>query len=264
MADPERLLLGLLLAHLATDFLFQPDGWVKAKEDRGFASGVLLLHSAVAGGLAALMSMGALNPVCAFIVTTASHWVIDGLKACFGKDRTRWLLADQALHLAVICGLVWWGSPGTPLSPGLEPLWLSTLGSGAVRVWGCGLLLVGIPGSLAVKTMIGIWDIGKGEEAGSGAAEGPREGKDDGVQGRKNAGKWIGILERLFILIFILGGHWEGIGFLVVAKSILRFGEIKDSADRERAEYVLVGTLASYLWAVAVSMAAEALLPPLY
>jgi hypothetical protein len=264
MADPKQLLLGLLLAHLATDFLFQPDGWVRVKEDRGFASGVLALHAAVAGGLAALMGAGSLNPVWVFVVTAASHWAIDGLKACFGKGGPRWLLADQGLHLAVICGLVWWGSPGTPLSPGLEPLWRSTIGSGAVRVWGCGLLLVGIPGSLAVKTMIGIWDAGKGEEAASNAAEGLQEGQDDGVEGRKNAGKWIGVLERLFILIFILGGHWEGIGFLVVAKSILRFGEIKDSADRERAEYVLVGTLASYLWAVAVSMAAEALLPPLY
>lgn len=264
MTDPGQVLLGLLLAHLATDFLFQPDGWVKAKEDGGFGSGVLALHAAVAGGLAALMGWGALDPVRVFAVTAASHWAMDGLKARFGKGGTRWLLADQALHLAVIGGLAWWAPSGGPLPSWLAPLWQATLGSVPVRVWGCGLLLVGIPGSIAVKTMIGVWDVGKGGEAASDAAEGPREDRDDGLRGRKNAGKWIGILERLFILIFILGGHWEGIGFLVVAKSILRFGEIKDSADRERAEYVLVGTLASYLWAVAVSMAAEAVLPPPY
>src|SRR5690606_10188498 len=35
-----------------------------------------------------------------------------------------------------------------------------------------------------------------------------------------NAGKYIGILERLFIFGFVVANFWEGIGFLLAAKSI--------------------------------------------
>ena len=51
---------------------------------------------------------------------------------------------------------------------------------------------------------------------------------------------------------FILGGHLEAIGFLVAAKSVFRFGEIKDPQNREEAEYILIGTLLSFVIAITV------------
>jgi len=62
----------------------------------------------------------------------------------------------------------------------------------------------------------------------------------------QNAGKWIGILERLMIYGFILLGKWEGIGFLLAAKSVFRFGDLKDARDMKLTEYVLIGTLLSF------------------
>jgi hypothetical protein len=248
MSDPKQLFLGLLLAHLAADFLFQPDCWVGEKKEKAFRSKALVLHSGVAGVLASVMSLGTTVLWWALPVTAASHWLIDGFKVRWDNGKIRWFLLDQALHLAVIGGLVWWSDPGTPLPSRLHPLWLATLGSETVRLWGVGILLVGIPGSEIVKTLMTVWDV---KEAA-------------GVEGFPKAGKWIGVMEREFILVFILSGHWEGIGFLVVAKSILRFGEINNSADRKLAEYVLLGTLASYLWAVAVGIAAKAMTSPLY
>jgi hypothetical protein len=41
-----------------------------------------------------------------------------------------------------------------------------------------------------------------------------------------NAGKYIGMLERLFMVCFILTLHFEGIGFLLAAKSVFRFGDL--------------------------------------
>ncbi len=69
----------------------------------------------------------------------------------------------------------------------------------------------------------------------------------------------IGTLERLLIYIFVIVGQYSAIGFLVTAKSILRFGEIKSSAatgsdNRKEPEYVLIGTLMSVAWAIAVGL----------
>lgn len=64
--------------------------------------------------------------------------------------------------------------------------------------------------------------------------------------GLPNAGKIIGWLERTLIVTFILVGNYNGIGFILAAKGILRFGEIKEGPDRKFAEYVILGTLLSF------------------
>ena len=73
--------------------------------------------------------------------------------------------------------------------------------------------------------------------------------------GLPNGGQRIGYLERLLIFIFVMVGSYEAIGFLVTAKSILRFGESRK--DRKYAEYVLLGTLASILCATVIGVAAK-------
>jgi hypothetical protein len=70
-----------------------------------------------------------------------------------------------------------------------------------------------------------------------------------------NAGKYIGILERLFVFVFILTNHWEGVGFLIAAKSVFRFGDLKKSKDRKLTEYILIGTLLSFGLAIITALA---------
>jgi len=72
--------------------------------------------------------------------------------------------------------------------------------------------------------------------------------------GFKNGGMVIGYLERLLIFVFITTGQYSGIGFLVAAKSIFRFGEFKDSENRMEAEYIIIGTFLSFLYAIVVSL----------
>lgn len=69
--------------------------------------------------------------------------------------------------------------------------------------------------------------------------------------GMKRAGAVIGHLERALLLTFMLMKSYELIGFVVMAKSIARFEELK---DRTFAEYFLIGTLASTLFAVLVGV----------
>ena len=70
-----------------------------------------------------------------------------------------------------------------------------------------------------------------------------------------NAGKWIGYFERILILTFILTGTAEGIGFLLAAKSIFRFGELSKAQEIKTTEYVLIGTLASFTIAILIGFA---------
>lgn len=63
------------------------------------------------------------------------------------------------------------------------------------------------------------------------------------------AGPWIGVLERLLVFQLAGAGQWSAIGWVLTAKSIARFKELE---DRCFAEHYLVGTLASFAWALGV------------
>ena len=75
-----------------------------------------------------------------------------------------------------------------------------------------------------------------------------------------NAGKYIGMLERLFVFTFVITGNWEAIGFLLAAKSVFRFGDLKESKDRKLTEYILIGTLLSFGLAIATGLLINELL----
>jgi len=60
-------------------------------------------------------------------------------------------------------------------------------------------------------------------------------------------GKQIGYLERLLMMILVYNGSYYAIGFIIAAKSLVRF---RGFEDREWAEYFLVGTLSSTLFGV--------------
>lgn len=69
------------------------------------------------------------------------------------------------------------------------------------------------------------------------------------------AGRWIGALERLLIFVLMLAGQAAAAGIVVAAKSILRYPEISAKPQRIAPEYVLIGSLASWLIAFSVGAA---------
>ncbi|MBD3373527.1 hypothetical protein GF406_00690 [candidate division KSB1 bacterium] len=79
-------------------------------------------------------------------------------------------------------------------------------------------------------------------------------------KGLKNGGKLIGQLERAVIFILFFAGMKTGIGFLIAAKSILRFGEIKNSQQRMEAEYIIIGTLMSFGFGILVASSTLAMI----
>jgi Flp pilus assembly pilin Flp len=62
-------------------------------------------------------------------------------------------------------------------------------------------------------------------------------------------GRAIGFLERALIYFFVLGGHYEAVGLVLVAKA---FAQFRRTDDRASMEYVLIGTLLSSCLAIAV------------
>jgi hypothetical protein len=59
----------------------------------------------------------------------------------------------------------------------------------------------------------------------------------------------------------VISGHWEAIGFMLAAKSIFRFGDLKDSKDRKLTEYVLIGTMISFGTAIVIGVIVQRFLP---
>ena len=75
------------------------------------------------------------------------------------------------------------------------------------------------------------------------------------IDGLKDGGKLIGNLERALIFFLVLFNMSSVIGLIATAKSILRFGEIKQ--NWKTAEYILIGTLTSFLVAIVLGYIAR-------
>jgi len=72
-----------------------------------------------------------------------------------------------------------------------------------------------------------------------------------------NAGRIIGMLERILIFLFLLENQYAAIGFILAAKGFTR---LKELDDRSFAEYVLIGTFLSALAAIIVTLLVKSIL----
>lgn len=73
-------------------------------------------------------------------------------------------------------------------------------------------------------------------------------------------GRTIGRYERLLVYVLLLIEAPTAIGFLIAAKSIFRFGDLTDRDNRRKAEYILLGTLMSFTFAVITSIITRTIL----
>jgi hypothetical protein len=195
------------------------------------------------------------------VMVLVSHPIIDSLQEALlqrfaPKDATgypvaRWsfwaIVFDQLLHVGLLTAAV--GFVGRSGQTALEPYWSDLLGntfwiktvvflSGAVVAVFAGGVLVGV----LVQPLL--QEIRRAHATNTISPE---------QRGLENGGKFIGQLERTLIFLFILSAQPAGVGFLVTAKSIFRFGELKDDKTRMEAEYIIIGTMLSFAWAIAVA-----------
>jgi hypothetical protein len=233
------ILVKLLLAHILGDFLFQPGSWVKAKEQKKAMAWQLYAHVLI-HGLLTLLFLYDLSDWKLVVTIMFSHLIIDYAKLKFQTENSKitWFICDQIAHLTVILllGLCWINK---------EQELLEILLSDKFIILGTAVLFLTQPTSIILSVLVKPW---------SDAITNEKE------KSLKNAGKYIGILERLFVLVFICTNHFEAIGFLLATKSVFRFGDLKESKERKLTEYILIGTLLSFGIALLVGLLTQYLL----
>lgn len=126
---------------------------------------------------------------------------------------------------------------------------LSTINPVKFNILLLGLLLASNEANILIRYVFTLIDIA------------PPEEKKDNLQINSekelNAGRIIGILERIIIYFFVLNAQYAAIGFILVAKSFTRFKELD---KKQFAEYVLVGTLLSSILAILTAVTIKHLL----
>lgn len=227
------LFLSLLLAHFIGDFLLQPTTWVKDKKKKKIKSKYLYYHIGVHLLLLLITTQFASKYFLAIVLIALSHFGIDCAKLYFEKKKTEktWFFIDQLTHLAMIALVVLYYFPCE--------IAIASLYSQQSLALITALVTVTYVSAIILKVLLSKWSeqIIKTDSGDT-----------------NNAGKYIGILERLFIFFFVVINFWEGIGFLLAAKSIFRFGDLKESKDVRLTEYILIGTLLSFGFGILCAM----------
>lgn len=226
------LLTKLLLAHIIGDFFLQPRSWVKEKEKKKLKSPKLYFHIAIHFALLFLILWDiSLWPI--ILIIGGSHLIIDALKLVLQKKESKRLFffIDQFFHVLVII-ITYVGFSQTTFH-------FNNIFSELNLLLITCLVFLTRPVSIIMKTIFTKWNISKLTENN---------------ESLKDAGMYIGILERLLVFVFIITNHWEAVGFLITAKSVFRFGDLKESKHRKLTEYILIGTLISFGIAIAVGL----------
>ncbi len=237
------LLVSLVAAHVLGDFVLQTRRDVETKR----RAGTLLRHSLIHGLLAYLLC--GLWTVWMLPLTVALlHGVIDGIKARL-KANAGWFLLDQLAHFVVLAVLA--------VVFAANSFWGKVLGAAYVK--GLILLSGGILAVFAAGHLIGLAVQPLLRELKAAGVP------DDGTvahrsRGFTHGGRLIGQLERSIIFLLVVTSNSAGVGFLLAAKSILRFGEVKDSAHRMEAEYIIIGSLMSFGCGLLIAFVTRALL----
>ncbi|HCR75345.1 MAG TPA: DUF3307 domain-containing protein [Chryseobacterium sp.] len=219
----------LILAHLFGDFILQPNSWVAEKESKKLKSRYLYLHVLIHTILSFIFLWNTQLWWVALLVG-ASHFIIDAAKLSFqtAKSKKSWFFIDQALHIAVIAGVSFY----------FNEFNLDFLKNQEILKIIMAALFLTTPASIFIKILLSSW------------TPVPETQNNIQTESLSSAGKYIGILERLLVFTFIVVNHWEGVGFMVAAKSVFRFSDLAQAKQRKLTEYVLIGTLLSFGMAV--------------
>jgi Protein of unknown function (DUF3307) len=240
-----QLLVCLVAAHAVGDFVLQTGHMARHK--RRWL--VLLRHA----GVVAAVSWALCTAWTAWEIPLAvlvAHAAVDAVKARLPWKGTATLLLDQLAHLVTLVAIAWWAADRGAALWGAEFFGdgyveaMIVLAGATISVF-AGAILIGA----AVQPLVAqLEPLRQGD-----AARPHRRGFDNG-------GKLIGELERGLIFLFVLAGQPASIGLLIAAKSVLRFGELKETEHRMEAEYIIIGTLMSFGFGSLVAFATWAIL----
>ena len=190
----------LLCAHLCSDFILQTDSINNGKRKPGIKGiGYLLLHSAI-HACVAYMLVADWSCWLAPLVIFASHFIIDLIKCRCYKDSLSTFLADQFLHIISI-GVLWFVlyGGGSVLS------YIANHCSANVWLTVVAYILMLRPSSILLGLFLNKWTP-----------------VSSNTQSLPNAGQWIGYIERIMILTFVLVGTFSSFTIAILTGIVIR------------------------------------------
>lgn len=260
----QYLLLYMFFAHIIGDFYLQWNRFCKQKRDENWYGCHKIIHALIIFTLTWIFTFSCNGWWLAAIIAVL-HWGIDTLKAIAekniqtsevdGEGRKKYLkdsrfvllsfIADQILHFStiiVVC-FVWIKYNNVfvfnylTTTSGLRLVLFLVLGITAHR-----------PINIFVTLLLRFCQLQIHSDDCPISNEAPtfdttEDNNTELVHGTFHSGALIGTLERLLMMSFVILNQYEAIGFLIAAKSILRFTETTKGS--EKAEYVLTGTFIS-------------------
>lgn len=227
-----KLILLQITAHLFADFIFQSQKWSDKKSEKRITKHHFY-HILVVFGFSYLFSLDYNFWIAAFILTVL-HLLTDILKSHLQlkNPNKNYFFTDQLIHIFIL----------TLVSIGYSQLFkitfLFNLEIKAIAIFAA-FIFCTKPANIFIKYIFISFSINSPDN-NTTEDQTKEPTKITEEKSLPNAGKLIGIVERLLALALILSGEYGAVGLIIAAKSVLRFN------DAQKAEYVLVGTLLSF------------------
>lgn len=226
------LIPGLLLTHILADFLLLPGSWSEIIEAKRLRTARLYIHFILYGAVSVLV----VRPLTAALIFAGMHALVRLSILHMETNARRRFFLDLSVHGigAIVIGVIF-GAVDIPSTVRLIERHLGLITA---------VLFLTKPASVIIRSTISRWN---------------PDPQGDSPDSLEKAGTWIGILERLFVFLFVLSGQYSAVGFLLAAKSVFRFGDLREAHDRKLTEYILIGTLLSVGIALATALVVQTL-----
>lgn len=233
-----QLILLQFLAHLLGDYIFQSQRWSNGKT-RGTVTKFHIFHVLVVFACSWVLSFDP-DYLVAAIVLTIIHFFTDVWKSYMvirskkiGTNKN-YFFTDQLIHLVflIVIPLAYQEWCGIHFVADFPVKTIAVITA---------FIFCSKPANIVIKNIFIAFSVAVPTE---GQKFNIQEGEQNTEKSLPNAGKLIGIMERMLTLALILIGQFGAVGLIIAAKSILRF------RDTQQNEYILVGTLLSFGLAV--------------
>lgn len=242
----DTALLALLCGHFLGDFVLQTDRMVKLKNTHlkwmlSHGLQVALITWILLGNFSAWWIVGIvffLHLLTDYTKKILSHESPDNNECLDGRNFGLFI-GDQCFHIVLLI-ILWYCLRKYNIAAVQENSWELLLSSQHKK----GLLLL-------TGLAVGISGVGVVLKYQMSEFSQKIEAQDR--EGLPKGGKTIGTLERLLVFMFVLVGKPEGVGFVIAAKSVFRIGQLTNKKEKDHAEYIMIGTLRSFAYALLIA-----------
>ena len=248
MQSDLQVFLALVIAHLIGDFPLQS---LRMVGEKAALLGAAYFRHGLVHLVLSVSALALFTPalvwqrptIYALALLTVGHLASDWGKNHLvrwrpGLDSGALFVADQILHLLIIAAASMIIVRHAPTTEVVRALWIAN--QDKVLVILTVLLIVVFPVGYLIRFLL----IPLSDELAT-AGDDPPSGKDS-VEGLKNAGLYIGWLERALLVVAFAVGSVAAVGLILGAKSVVRFPKFE---SRAFAEYFLIGTFISVAFA---------------